>query len=339
VLWQSDGSTDGTRILIGDVFPVWDPYSSQRALAFAGKLLLAAQTTATDCGLATVDPEGGTISMLRRFTSYASGGVYCPDQLVSFAGRAFFVAAEDPASSQPLLWTTDATPEGTRPFLDERGAPLQTGSVAATPTHLFFTAYRSAGGNTQLWRTDRSPGGTTLVVTLPRYSPEYVSNPSEMVTAGETLFFTWSDAEHGTELWKSDGTTEGTSVVRDIRPGALGSIPKSLTAAGRRLYFVASDGVHGMELWTSDGTETGTMMVQDIAPGAASSNPADLTATCESLFFSADDGQIGREPWVLPIPADTGSLSPCHRAVTGPVTGTPVRRRGAPAASRTEAAE
>src|SRR5512143_1861870 len=43
------------------------------------------------------------------------------------------------------------------------------------------------------------------------------------IVNGKLLFFATDDA-HGRELWRSDGTADGTQLVRDIRPGPLGSI-------------------------------------------------------------------------------------------------------------------
>ena len=54
---------------------------------------------------------------------------------------------------------------------------------------------------------------------------------------GRILYFAATDPMHGQELWRSDGTTEGTRLVRDIRPGRLGSNLKNLTAHQGRLYF------------------------------------------------------------------------------------------------------
>jgi ELWxxDGT repeat protein len=321
VLWQSDGSTEGTRVFSDIVFPFLNVPESRRALVFRGTLLLPAFTASIGCGLAKADPRDGTITMLRAFTAseYLSPSA-CPSQLLEFKGQAFFTVAEDGSCCATVLWMTDGTADGTRPLLNQRGTRVPAQRLAATRTRLFFTV------SLQLWRTDGSAEGTTLVKSLPRWRAE--SGPSfEMATVGETLFFTWSEAEHATELWKSDGTAEGTGLVKDIRPGALGSLPHALTAAGGRLYFAAWDGLNGAELWTSDGTEAGTVMVQDIAAGAAFSDPADLTASCGGLFFTADDGLVGREPWVLPIPNEAGRDPTCHRVVTGAPTGIPVRRR------------
>ena len=50
------------------------------------------------------------------------------------------------------------------------------------------------------------------------------------------------------ELWKSNGTAAGTVMVKDIRPGPIGSYPDFLTAVGDTLYFRASDELNNYDL-------------------------------------------------------------------------------------------
>jgi len=95
-------------------------------------------------------------------------------------------------------------------------------------------------------------------------SPDPYSNPEELVALGGRLFFAASTLQNGEELWISDGSEAGTRMVKDIRPGGLGSNPAELTPVGDTVFFVADDGVHGRHLWMSDGTGPGTVMFSDI---------------------------------------------------------------------------
>lgn len=87
------------------------------------------------------------------------------------------------------------------------------------------------------------------------------------------------------------------TVVKDIRPGGVGSEPKFLALYNNAIYFSAVDGVHGRELWKSDGTEAGTVMVKDIRPGSGGSDPEWLAVSNGVLYFSANDGVNGGELW------------------------------------------
>ena len=47
------------------------------------------------------------------------------------------------------------------------------------------------------------------------------SNPTELIAAGDALFFVADDGIHGSDLWITDGTGTGTRTVRDFQPGAI----------------------------------------------------------------------------------------------------------------------
>ena len=140
-----------------------------------------------------------------------------------------------------------------------------------------------AGGNAPLMVRDINGSGS--------------SDPTELTSVGEMLFFAAKGGGKGRELWVSDGTTTGTRRVKDIRPGSVGSYPNGLTVFNGRLYFAADDGVSGEELWTSDGTNAGTQRVRDINPGAASSGPNALTVVKDRLFLFAGTSAGRLELW------------------------------------------
>lgn len=129
-------------------------------------------------------------------------------------------------------------------------------------------------------------------------NPRGASDPAAMTALKGRVYFVARAPGLGRELWSSDGTRAGTRLVKDIRPGRVGSGIKDLLVAHGRLWFVANDGRHGMELWASDGTATGTRMVKDINPGAGGSAPRELTPSPTRLFLTANDGTHGRELWV-----------------------------------------
>src|SRR5438552_19083803 len=95
---------------------------------------------------------------------------------------------------------------------------------------------------------------------------------AEPVNVTGTLLFPADDGLHGSELWKTDGTPAGTVLVKDIFPGADGSMPSyrvvvcpRVVRVGGMLFLAASEGVNGLELWRRDGTEGGTVLVRDLS--------------------------------------------------------------------------
>ena len=90
-------------------------------------------------------------------------------------------------------------------------------------------------------------------------------------------------------MWRSDGETAGTAALKDIRPGAAGSVPSKLTPAGSKLYFWADQGT-GYDLWKTDGTDAGTALVKSVL--SLKSPPLHTIAMGNNVIFNQ-----GGENW------------------------------------------
>jgi ELWxxDGT repeat protein len=199
-------------------------------------------------------------------------------------------------------WKSDGTESGTSIIKDivpgtgpdGSSLPREFADVDGT---VYFSAYTPANGH-ELWKTDGTEDGTSLVKDISTSTRGLGSFPSELRNFGGTLYLNANDEAGGSELWTSDGSEAGTKMVKDIRPGGEGSIPWRFVDMGDTLYFFADDGTNGIELWNTDGTADGTTLVKDIAPGSASSYPGDeVTRVGDSFYFSANDGTSGSELW------------------------------------------
>jgi ELWxxDGT repeat protein len=173
---------------------------------------------------------------------------------------------------------------------------LDTGRKIAVLGNVFLFTVDDAGPyGIEIWRSDGTPGGTSLLKDI---CPGSCSSwPQSLTVSNGTLFFTADDGTHGRELWKSDGTPGGTVMVADILPGRslwFGD----LVDAGGLLFFTADDGVNGLELWASDGTGAGTHLVKDIAPGTSGSFARFLATSGQRLLFGVAYGTNWGEPWV-----------------------------------------
>lgn len=155
--------------------------------------------------------------------------------------------------------------------------------LIAADSRMYFTY------NNSLWRSNGSTTGTVKLKTF--------ISISDLVTEGNTLFFSADDGITGKELWRSNGTTETTVLVKDINPGPQASSPADLLVVGRQLYFSADNGSHGRELWLSAGYERRTAMLKDIQPGPRGGDPKELRANTDGIFFTANDGKNGYEIW------------------------------------------
>ncbi|MEO6719384.1 MAG: T9SS type A sorting domain-containing protein [Ferruginibacter sp.] len=190
----------------------------------------------------------------------------------------FIFAGSTPATGTEI-YVTDGTTGGTMLVKDiypgVLGSLSNTGTDAAELNgFLYFTAERPAEGR-ELWRTDGTLNGTTLVkdiVTGPASSNDPGSY--ELFSNGTYLLFAAITPSSGIELWKSDGTSLGTNVLKDINTGHSGadsSNPRSFYTFNNIVLFAATDDLHGEEIWRTDGTPGGTTITKDLNNGSGSS--------------------------------------------------------------------
>src|SRR5690606_4102832 len=154
-------------------------------------------------------------------------------------------------------------------------------------SHLYFAADGNNGAYNQLWRTDGSAAGTSMVV----INPYGDANPDNLTMMNGKLYFVANDGVNGKgkQLWVSDGTAEGTKRVQADSTATHADDPQHLIVMNNKLYFAASDTTHGSELWVSDGTAEGTKMVKNINSAANNSNPHSFVILNDKLYFSAQD--------------------------------------------------
>jgi ELWxxDGT repeat protein len=166
----------------------------------------------------------------------------------------------------------------------ESSAPSE---FAAFGNRTFFAATNAASG-TELWSTDGTSVGTSIVADIIPGTGS--SNPSGLQVVNGTLLFNARDVNHGIELWATDGTAVGTHLLTDINPGPTSSQPGPRMVYKNRMLFAADDGTNGRELWVTDGTAGGTRLLKDLNPGTPSSNPGSFVALGDNIYFLAVGG-------------------------------------------------
>ena len=215
---------------------------------------------------------------------------------------------------------TDGTPSAQLWAINGRtGSPVAPGIsfvtlaplTALNDSTVLFAADDGSGHGQELWESDGTAAGTTMIKDVnPGLSGSvsddnsynaYYGSPATrqgMTVVNGVAYFIADDGTDGQELWKSDGTPGGTSMVKDIDPGPASSSPQSLTNVDGTIYFVAHDGSGANQLWKTDGTAGGTSVVQSFTPAqTGSSSPTYLSALNGKLYFSANDGVHGSQLW------------------------------------------
>ena len=128
--------------------------------------------------------------------------------------------------------------------------------------------------------------------------------------------------KNGDELWLAND--RGTRLLKDIRPGTMGSTPIVPNTHDGIVYFRADDGAHGAELWRSDGTAKGTKMVIDFTSGPESSPLIPLFATNEVIFFYPFSTQNGEDQPLCCVKVSGGAAVELNPLVEDP--GQPLQR-------------
>lgn len=227
-----------------------------------------------------------------------------PAELTDVNGTLFFTAFTPGAKRE--LWKSDGTVPGTVIVKDISTEPSNPfGSLPFGLTNvngtLFFVANDDIHGF-ELWKSDGTPGGTTMVKDITPGPEGSISSISELTAVGNKLYFAAPD-EFGNELWVSDGTELGTVRVSNIAQeeqnpsGVESSFPQSLTNVNGTLFFIATDQNTGFELYKVDPVSGLVSQLKDIYPGEVGSSPDGLTNVNGTLFFSAVDPEHSRELW------------------------------------------
>src|SRR6476619_5661997 len=243
-LWRSDGTEAGTE-MVKDIYPgsATDPfgiYAPDALTDVGGTLFFSAEDGAHGRELWRSDGTEAGTEMVKDIYPWETnpwGTRSYVEELTDVGGTLFF-SAEDGAHGREL-WRSDGTEAGTEMVKDIYSGETDRypGPANSTPAQLtyvggtlFFVAEDAEHGR-ELWRSDGTEGGTTL---LRDFLPGSGSGGAAWLTpVNGTLFFVADDPVHrDDELWRSDGTEAGTQMV--IGPGWGDSTLGPFADIGRR---------------------------------------------------------------------------------------------------------
>ncbi len=168
-LWKSDGTAEGTAIVKSGIFGADRVAAAGRKFFFTNSQLWVSDGTDAGTHSLPVTPRGNLAAV----------------------GESVIFDASDSTNGDEL-WISDGTPEGTHPLLDI--VPGPNGSFPNAITAAAGAVYFYAAGG--LWATDGTAAGTKQVAPV-----QSSLNLTQLVQAGDLLYFTPTTAETGQELW------------------------------------------------------------------------------------------------------------------------------------------
>ncbi len=285
------------------------------SVVFNDRVYYVATSDASGSEVFTSDGTSAGTFVLKEIRSGASGSD--PRQLAIAGGKLYFYATDNSYGGEPFV--SDGTAQGTVLLKDisPNGGYSYARNFTAVGNKVFFAAsdsnLASTGKGTELYVTDGTAGGTSLVLDINQatynyYGTNYAgrSEPTSLTSCNGKLFFVAQDGSHGYELWTSDGTAAGTSMVKDLTTsndtassyGDTTNYLSNLTCMDGVLYFRGYDPTIGNVLFRSDGTAAGTTAVVN-----ANANPRPYEVNYfkvlnGKLIFQAYDSTNGYELWI-----------------------------------------
>lgn len=297
-LWASDGTGAGTGLVI-DLYPGSRGCNPRDLVKFGGRVFFAADDEVHGRELWSSDGTAAGTILVADISPGSDGS--SPSELFAWKDQLFFLANAPLVGRE--LHVTDGTPAGTRLVADIRPGwsagvyppqpPASTPTFAGLGDYVYFAADDGALGR-ELWRSDGTPGGTTMVRNI------YLnwlasSNPFGFAAVGGRVVFAATD-HNGMAVWATDGTSAGTRHLRAI----TGRVTSALQPLNQdEAMFWVDDNSNASQLWKSHGATGQTSLIKTInASNVEWTTPFFAKPGETRLLFNANDGITGDEPWV-----------------------------------------
>lgn len=302
-IWKSDGSPGGT-VRVADLVTGAGGSSPAQLIAFGTSLVFFANDGVHGLEPWISDGSGPGTIMIDDFNAGAYDGVKAA-LVPQVIGGTLYLGIDNGASGFDP-WLSDGTAGGTFRIADlavaegdgrmasYEGPVVPNGGgceIVSLSDWAVFAGFDPATG-WEIWRTDGTPAGTTLLADISPGPPS--SSPQRLTRIANRVYFFANDGAHGQELWLTDGTPGGTGMVADLAVGGLvlsaeyqHASPwfRGRSAAALNSFFLfAADAGSGEHLWRSDGSALGTV---------------DLTAVA-NWDFGAGIGILGGKAYVFP---------------------------------------
>lgn len=208
--------------------------TSSTAITADGLSYFVGSTPLTGSELWVTDGTAQGTSLFLEMEPGAGDGV---TDLLAVVGNSIYVGGRK--NGQLGIYVTDGTIENTIRLTTSTSSRFG-GRWAAVGSKFVFSNSDSTNG-IELWVTDGTPNGTSLLADLEQGSDD--SDPYGFVSWRDHAYFLADTTAAGRgEMYRTDGTPQGTELFLDFNPGADDSYLYELRATGDKLFFSANYG-------------------------------------------------------------------------------------------------
>lgn len=269
--WISDGTAAGT-FMLKDIAAGPMSSSSDNFVVFKNKVLFAAVTLTTGQELWITDGTQAGTQLLKDIEPGMIGSSPVLVNGITTPNKYFFTCFTSDHGFE--IWETDGTGAGTKLFKDVEPGPGDAipilmpsyDNLYANPYYqplfqgnkFFFSAFTIDKGR-ELYISDGTPSGTTLVKNLDNNFQDGVAGFSYYISAS-AVYFCGSDGINQGELFISNGTSVGTQLTgrTNFSAGGFADV-KPFVIINGFLLFLGNDGddstIPDPDLYRVDGTE------------------------------------------------------------------------------------
>jgi ELWxxDGT repeat protein len=289
-IWKIDSATK--KPILFDIEPGVKGSGLANFLNLNGTLYFTATTGPTGNELWKIDNATGKPVIVKDIETKIEDS--SPGNVTTSNGVTYFTAASSIKGAQ--LWKFDSAGNAVMLELDGIMGSANPSNLYDVNGTLYFRINPESNTRGELWTIDNSTGKPVRAID-PEYNNGPIVYPSEMVKAGNTLYFSGYSEEKGYELWKADSST-GNKPARVIESsGLFFNRPIGLSNADGTLYFCAYDADGQFELRTIDSNGKSVR----IAPlsDETLNLPANFIKVNGTLYLSATSTDHGTELWKI----------------------------------------
>ena len=306
-LWKTDGTEAGT-ILVKDFGNDISDITEVNNSLYLDVSQYDSMTGTSTAQLWKTDSTGTEVELIKDFGNLTFGTAY-EDSKISVNDSLYFEITQSynyysPTPPLSQLWKSDGTNTGTT-IVKDFGSSKDINNFWDDLNNTFYFSVSIPNtenySNTtyELWKSDGTDGGTTLVQDFGKSSLDYLT------TVNNTLYFTVNSIDSLTninnrELWKVD-SNGNISLVKNLGNFSI----QDWEVIDNTLYFQAlktdSDTYTSTaQLWKTDGTDIGTILVKEFPNSnwVSSYNSAGLEVINNTLYFPLSDLNYGTELWM-----------------------------------------